>query len=207
MIAKLLAALPGWAKWALLTLAALAVWAVLYFTVNAIYQAGYGKAQAEGKAALAALEQKHAEENAARWAEYATKEREARERLQDEQAKANTLEAALLETKNTLAAERRGFAKRIADATRNSDCILTAEFVRLYNEALYGPAGAGNQNSAGSAAGPAQGAPAPAPLGAGLLREQPVTLKDLLAHAKLYGEWAREVHAIALGWVTLSKDW
>lgn len=193
----------GWLKYAALGLAAFVV-------LGGVYRVGYGKAEAEGVAALEELKREYSDANAARWAEYADKEREARERLQAEQARANTLEAELLQTKNTLAAERRGFAKRIADATRNNDCTLTADTVRLYNEALYGPgraAGGGSENSAAGAPGLAASAWAPAPLGAGLLREQAVTLRDLLAHARLYGEWAREVYAIALGWNELSQSW
>lgn len=120
---------------------------LLWMAATTVYQTGYDKAQAEGNAALAALGKMYADANADRWAEYAAKEREARERLQDEQEKANALEAALLETKIALADERRGFAKRIADATRNDDCMLSADAVRLYNEALYGPDGTANAGS------------------------------------------------------------
>lgn len=196
----------GWLKYAAL---GVAVFVVLGLAVAGIYHAGYGKAQAEGNAALAELKREYSDEAAKRWAEYADKEREAGERLQEEQARANALESALLETKTALASERRGFAKRIADATRNTDCLLSADVVRLYNEALYGPgpaAGAGNEDNATGAPGLAQGVGTPASPGAGLLREQPVTMKDLLAHARLYGEWAREVHAIALGWNALVPE-
>lgn len=182
---------------------------LLWVAATTVHQTGYDKAQAEGNAALAALGKMYADANADRWAEYAANEREARERLQDEQEKANALEAALLETKIALADERRGFAKRIADATRNDNCMLSADAVRLYNEALYGPDGtanAGSKNNTAGAAHPAESTPSPTPIGAGILRGQSVNIKDLLAHAKLYGEWAREVYAIAQGWNTFVPE-
>ena len=182
---------------------------LLWMAATTVYQTGYDKAQAEGNAALAALGKMYADANADRWAEYAAKEREARERLQDEQEKANALEAALLETKIALADERRGFAKRIADATRNDDCMLSADAVRLYNEALYGPDGtanAGSKHNTAGAAHPAESTQSSTPIGAGILRRQSVNIKDLLAHAKLYGEWAREVYAIAQGWNTFVPE-
>jgi len=206
MIFEALSLLPSWGKW----LAGLIVAAALFVMAWGIYNAGYGKAQAEGTAALEKLKREVADANAARWAEFAAANKAARERLQAEQARADKLETALINTKNTLASERRGFAKRITDATRDNDCVLTADAVRLYNEALYGPegaAGAGRSNESGGSADPSQHTEAPAPLGAGVLPEQPVTVRDLLAHAVLYGAWAQEVHAIALGWVQLSKDW
>lgn len=196
----------GWLKYAALGVAALFV---VWLVVSGIYDAGYGKAKAEGQAALAELKREYSDANAARWAEYAAKLQEARQETQDKQAKADALEAELLDAKTALAAERRGFAKRIADATRNSDCPLSADAVRLYNEALYGPgwaALAGSKSGNAGAPGLAQSAATPAPLGAGLLREQPVTMKDLLAHSKLYGEWAREVFSIAQGWNALVPE-
>lgn len=196
----------GWLKYAALGVAALYV---LWLVAGGIYDAGYGKAKAEGEAALAELKRAYSDEGAARWAEYAAKLQEARQETQKKQAKADALEAELLDAKTALAAERRGFAKRIADATRDNDCPLSAGAVRLYNEALYGPgraALAGSEDGTAGAPGPAQGARAPAPLGAGLLQEQAVTLKDLLAHAKLYGEWAREVFKIAQGWNALVPE-
>lgn len=126
----------GWLKYAALGVAAVFV---LWLVGSGIYDAGYGKAQAEGVAALEALKREYSDANAARWAEYADKLQEARQDTQDKQAKADALEAELLDAKTALTAERRGFAKRIADATRNNDCSLSADTVRLYNEALYGP--------------------------------------------------------------------
>lgn len=196
----------GWLKYTALGMAALFV---LRLVVGGIYDAGYGKAKAEGETALAELKREYSDANAARWEEYAANLQEARRESQDKQAKADALEAELLDAKTALAAERRGFAKRIADATRNTDCMLGADAVRLYNEALYGPGWAAlaeSKSGTAGAPGPAQSAATPAPLGAGLLREQPVTMKDLLAHAKLYGEWAREVFNIAQGWNALVPE-
>jgi len=180
----------------------------LTFAVRGVYHAGYGKAEAEGKAALEALKREHSDINSKRWAEYAAKEREARERLQEEQARADALTKTLLRAEDALAAERRDFTRRIADATRNNNAAFSPEFVRLYNEALYGPAaGAGSQNKPGGAASAAHGAgSAPAP-GGGVLPEQPVTLADLLAHSRDYGAYCRNLserlglwNELALGW-------
>ncbi len=198
--------IPGCLKYAALAVAA---FIALWLAVTGVYQAGYGKAQAEGAAALETLKRKYSDATSTQWADYAARLEEARKETQQKQTRADALEAELLDAKNALDAERRGFAKRIADATRNTDCPLSADAVRLYNEALYGPgvaAAAGSENNNAGATRFAQGANAPAALGTGVLREQPVTLKDLLAHAALYGAWAREVHAIALGWNALVPE-
>lgn len=198
--------IPDWLK-----AAALGVGTViaLWLAVTGVYQAGYGKAKAEGAAALEILKREYSDAASTQWADHAAELEKARKETQQKQIRADALEAELLDTKNTLAAERWGFAKRIADATRNTDCTLNADAVRLYNEALYGPgpaAAAGSENNNAGASRFAQGAAAPAALGAGVLREQPVTMKDLLAHAALYGAWAREVYAIALGWNALVPE-
>lgn len=166
------------------------------------YNIGHGMAEAEGKAALAELEKAYLNSTAIQWEIYAQKEKEAREVLREETSKALALEADLLQTKKTLAKEREGFAKRINDATFDNDCILGTHVVRLYNEALYGP-GYAAENSGNHAPGHSSGlddsAGTPAPLERGVL-PQPVTMRDLLAHAKKYGEWARELKSISLGW-------
>lgn len=193
----------GWLKCAVLGAAVLIA---LWLIVTGIYSAGYGKAKAEGQAALSALEARHAEQEAARWAVAAEAERAARARLQAEQARADDLAARLAQTENTLAVERRAFTKRIADATRNAPA-LTAASVRLYNEALYGPAGAGPGGQAGNPGHAANGAgPAPA-AGGRVLPEQPVTLADLLAHARDYGGWCRNLQARERAWIDLSAGW
>ena len=199
--------MPGWLKYAALGVAVLASCCL---TVIGVYRAGYSRAEAAGAAALETLKREYSEANAARWAEYAATLQETGRENREAQARADALEADLLHAKTALDAERRGFAKRIADATRDADCPLSPDTVRLYNEALYGPglaAADGSHGSAAGAPGPAQPAAIPAAPGAGLLSEQPVTMKDLLAHAKLYGDWAREVYAIAQGWNALSADW
>lgn len=167
------------------------------------HNAGYKSAEVKGQAALAVLEARHAEEEAARWAVVAEAERKGRERLQAEQTRADALTAQLQETETTLASERRAFTKRIADATRNAP-VLTAESVRLYNEALYGPAaGAGGGNKAGDSASAAYGAGTAPASGGRVLPEQPVTLADLLAHARDYGGWCRTLQARERAWVDL----
>ena len=182
----------------------------LTFAMRGVYHAGYGKAEAEGKAALETLKREYSDANAKRWAEYADKERQARERLQEEQARADTLAETLLQTESALAAERRDFTRRIADATRNNTTAFGPEFVRLYNEALYGPgwsAGAGSQNKSGGAASAAHRAgTAPAP-GGGILPEQPVTLADLLAHVRDYGAYCRNLSDRLGLWNELAQGW
>lgn len=189
-------------------LAALLLGGFACFVLWVTYNAGYNAAKVKGDLALVALEKAHAEARAKQWADYATKESEARFNLYEEALRVNELEAELLNAKNTLANERRGFAKRIADATNNNDCILGPDVVRLYNEALYGPAWANalpRRDSAPCSTVLEDGAGCPAAPDAGLL-QQPVTLKDLLAHARDYGQWARETHAIALGWNRLQES-
>lgn len=195
--------IAGWLKYAAMALAAFA----LVLVVNGIYRAGYATAEAKGNAALAALEKTHAEENVALWAQYAAREREARVRLQEEQARADSLTDQLQRTETALATERRDFTRRIANATRGNNSALSAEYVGLYNEALYGPAGAGRTDKAGSASSAAHSAGTTAPVGSGVLPHEPVTLADLLAHARDYGGWCRTLEAREHTWAELSAGW
>lgn len=135
--------------WGFLGIGALA----LLVALTGAYSRGYAAAEAEGRAALAELQTAHATENVARWAEYAASERRARKRLQEEQARADAVVEKLLAEQGERAKERRDFQRRIANATRDTDCNFSADTVRLYNEALYGPGpGAGSANGAGGAA-------------------------------------------------------
>lgn len=195
-----------WMKYsALCVIALFVVWLV---TVG-IYDAGYARAEAEGRAALESLKRDHSDKAAREWAAYVAQLEQVHKNARQAQVRADALESDLLKTKTALAIERQGFAKRIADATSNADCRLGPDVVRLYNEALYGPGHAplgGGENGLAGTSSTVDFAFRSAPAGTGVLRQQAVTMRDLLAHAKLYGEWAREVHAIAQGWITLNQD-
>ena len=99
------------------------------------YRMGYAQAESEGQATVAALRQEYAEA-------VAKTERFARERLQAEVARADTVATELDAAKIAHSAGMKTLKRRIADATRSSTHIFSSEFVRLYNAAIGASTGA-----------------------------------------------------------------
>ena len=164
------------------------------------------KAQYETR--IAALAQEVSEKEKARAEAVATAERDARERLEKETARVAALSAELSDARKKLAKERQTFDARlqkVALAARRDCAGLSSDWVRLYNEALYGSYhSAGNE---GSAPGGAYDAPGSA--GAAGARVQPDTLatpEDVLAHVRDYGGDCRKLEAGYRALITFYND-
>ena len=119
-----------------------------------------------------------------------------------EAERAAAIAGELSETRNRLAAERQAFTRRMArvaeDASRH--CAgLSAGWVRLYNEAL-GLAPAAPEASA-PAAGSASATDAGVRSGASVM----VSPEDLLAHARDYGGYCRNLRAQAEALLAVEK--
>ena len=160
------------------------------------YVRGFGIAETRGRVLLA--EQ----------AEASASEREALAVAAAETERAAAIAGELSETRNRLAAERQAFTRRMdrvaEDASRH--CAgLPAGWVRLYNEAL------GLAPAAPEASAPAAGIGAPAgsasATGAGVRSGASVMVspEDLLAHARDYGGYCRNLRAQAEALLAVEK--
>ena len=172
------------------------------------YVRGFGVAETRGRAQLAEQAEAHANEREALSVAAAEAERLARQRLEAEALRAAAVAEELSETRNRLAAERQAFNRRMArvaeDASRH--CAgLSADWVRLYNEALglapAAPAGVAPAAGAGAAAG------SPSASGAGVQPDTSVMAspEDLLAHARDYGGYCRNLRAQAEALLAVEK--
>ena len=165
------------------------------------YVRGFGIAETRGRALLAEQAEASASERVALAVAMAEAERLARQR-------AAAIAGELSETRNRLAAERQAFTRRMArvaeDASRH--CAgLSAGWVRLYNEAL-GLAPAAPEASApaagiGAPAGSASATDAGVRSGASVM----VSPEDLLAHARDYGGYCRNLRAQAEALLAVEK--
>lgn len=163
------------------------------------YRMGYAQAESEGQATVAALRQEYAEA-------VAKTERFARERLQAEVARADTVATELDAAKIAHSAGMKTLKRRIADATRSSTHIFSSEFVRLYNAAIGASTGA--VYTSGGAPRPEGDAAAGAAPDPGLLdADSGVSEADLLAHIADYGQRCRDIEAQLRGWIHLSGGW
>ena len=164
------------------------------------YVRGFGIAETRGRVLLAEQAEASASEREA--------ERLARQRLEAETERAAAIAGELSETRNRLAAERQAFTRRMdrvaEDASRH--CAgLPAGWVRLYNEAL-GLAPAAPEASApaagiGAPAGSASATDAGVRSGASVM----VSPEDLLAHARDYGGYCRNLRAQAEALLAVEK--
>ena len=168
------------------------------------YVRGFGIAETRGRVLLA----EQAEASASEREALAEAERLARKRLEAETERAAAIAGELSETRNRLAAERQAFTRRMdrvaEDASRH--CAgLPAGWVRLYNEAL------GLAPAAPEASAPAAGIGAPAgsasATGAGVRSGASVMVspEDLLAHARDYGGYCRNLRAQAEALLAVEK--
>ena len=172
------------------------------------YVRGFGVAETRGRALLAEQAEASASEREALAVAAAESERLARQRLEAETERAAAIAGELSETRNRLAAERQAFTRRMdrvaEDASRH--CAgLPAGWVRLYNEAL------GLAPAAPEASAPAAGIGAPAgsasATGAGVRSGASVMVspEDLLAHARDYGGYCRNLRAQAEALLAVEK--
>jgi len=157
--------------------------------------------EARYEARIADMAREVSEKEKARAEAVAAAERTARERQEKESARVASLSAELSDARATLARERKSFNARLqaVSVAAARDCAgLSAEWVRLYNEALGlarpggGPAGQ-DADSAGPPAAPGQTGPARA----GLQPDALATPEDVLAHARDYGSYCRGLEAQA----------
>lgn len=172
------------------------------------YVRGFGIAETRGRALLAEQAEASASEREALAVAMAEAERLARQRLEAEAERAAAIAGELSETRNRLAAERQAFTRRMArvaeDASRH--CAgLSAGWARLYNEAL-GLAPAAPEASApaagiGAPAGSASATDAGVRSGASVM----VSPEDLLAHARDYGGYCRNLRAQAEALLAVEK--
>ena len=162
----------------------------------------------EYEAKIATMNATHAEQERARAEAVAAAEKNARERLAAETARGEKFARELAVKTAELDAERASVNRRIRDVSEAArrDCAgLSAGWVRLYNEALYGSYhSAGNE---GSAPGGAYDAPGSA--GAAGARVQPDTLatpEDVLAHVRDFGGYCRKLEAGYRALITFYND-
>ena len=160
------------------------------------YVRGFGIAETRGRVLLAEQAEASASEREALAVAAAEAERLARQRLEAETERAAAIAGELSETRNRLAAERQAFTRRMD---------LPAGWVRLYNEAL------GLAPAAPEASAPAAGIGAPAgsasATGAGVRSGASVMVspEDLLAHARDYGGYCRNLRAQAEALLAVEK--
>lgn len=152
--------------------------------------------EARYEARIADMACEVSEKEKARAEAVAASERAARERLENESARVASLSAELSEARAALAQERKSFNARLqaVSVAAARDCAgLSADWVRLYNEALglaaHSGGGPGSENAdpAGPAAAPGQTGPARA----GLRGDTLASPEDVLAHIRDYGGYCR----------------
>lgn len=186
------------------------LWAVLVCVV--IYGAGVWRGldvvTEEYEAKIAVMNAVRAEEERARAEAVAAAERQAHEALVAATARGEKLARELATKTAELDAERASVNRRIRDVSEKArrDCAgLPAGWVRLYNEAL------GLAPAAPEASAPAAGIGAPAgsasATGAGVRSGASVMVspEDLLAHARDYGGYCRNLRAQAEALLAVEK--
>lgn len=162
----------------------------------------------EYEARIATMNATHAEQERARAEAVAAAEKNARERLAAETARGEKFARELAVKTAELDAERASVNRRIRDVSEKArrDCAgLPLEWVRLYNEALYG-----SGHSAGREGSTPDGADdAPGSAGAAGTRVQSnalATPEDVLAHVRDFGGYCRKLEAGYRGLVDYIKD-
>ena len=172
------------------------------------YTAGARHVSNRYEAELASIHAAHAERERARAEAVAAAEKNARERLAAATARGETLARELAAKTAELDAERASVNRRIRDvseAARRHCAGLSLEWVRLYNEALYGSGH--SAGSEGPAPGGAHDAPASARAARPGVREDALTTpEDVLAHVRDYGQYCRKLEAGYRALTTLYND-
>lgn len=162
----------------------------------------------EYEAKIATINAAHAEQERARAEAVAAAEKNARERLAAETARGEKFARELAVKTAELDAERASINRRIRDVSEKArrDCAgLSREWVRLYNEALYGSGHSAGRE--GSAPGGAHDAPGSAGAAhAGVRQDALATPEDVLAHVRDFGGYCRKLEAGYRALTTLYND-
>ena len=193
--------------WRILSLLpdSLTEWVALALVAGMAFLAGYGRgaddARQECEARIAVMEKDRARQEQARAEAMAAAEKSARERLAAAIARGDRLALEVAQKTKELDAERASVNRRLVHVaeTARRDCAgLTADWVRLYNQAL-GLAGTGTGRGAESGrTGTGNAADAPGAAGAagtGIRPDALATPEDVLAHVRDYGQYCRKLEA------------
>lgn len=191
-------------------------WAALALVAGMTFLAGYGRGaddtRQECETRIAVLQKEYAEREQARAEAMAAAEKSARERLAVATARGDRLALEVAQRTKELDAERASVTRRLAHVaeTARRDCAgLTADWVRLYNEAL-GLAGADAGHNAGSgrtgSVNTADTAGAAGAAGTGIRPDALATPEDVLTHIRDYGHYCRTLEAGYRSLILFTKE-
>ncbi len=165
--------------------------------------------EARHEARIAGMAQEASEKEKARAEAVAVAERAAREKLERESVRVASLAAELSDARAQLAKNRKDFDARLQAVSLAAarDCRgLSADWVRLYNEALgLAGAGGGPGGEGADPAGDAASAGQAGPAGAGVRGDALATPEDVLAHVRDYGGYCRGLEAQAKALVKVAQ--
>ena len=165
--------------------------------------------EARHEARIAGMAQEASEKEKARAEAVAAAERAAREKLERESVRVASLAAELSDARAQLAKNRKDFDARLQAVSLAAarDCRgLSADWVRLYNEALgLAGAGGGPGGEGADPAGDAASAGQAGPAGAGVRGDALATPEDVLAHVRDYGGYCRGLEAQAKALVKVAQ--
>ena len=165
--------------------------------------------EARHEARIAGMAQEASEKEKARAEAVAVAERAAREKLERESVRVASLAAELSDARAQLAKNRKDFDARLQAVSLAAarDCRgLSADWVRLYNEALgLAGAGGGPGGEGADPAGDAASAGQAGPAGAGGRGDALATPEDVLAHVRDYGGYCRGLEAQAKALVKVAQ--
>ena len=170
------------------------------------YGLGHASASAKGRAELLSLKVAWEEERHSAADAYGKALAERLEQYRQEAMRADSIASSYAESKKIHAKEAESLQRRIAHAARNSSHTFSADFVRLYNEAIGISGGALSEavctfGSAGkTGTGGTPGAKRLGPF-------EGVRESDLLEHIARYGRRCRGLEAQVLGWQVLYGSW
>ncbi|WP_027187616.1 hypothetical protein [Desulfovibrio cuneatus] len=214
-------------------------WGILVVCLGAVcfgaYQLGFGRAEAEGLAAVRLVQVEREEERRAAAEAYGTALAETLARYQQEVAAAQRVAQTLSAKNNALETQAQTMRREIKNATAGSVHVFSAEFVRLWNgfigavspapRAVPAPGGAGGAAGAGTASAAAgAGVPGVGTAGSGNVltaqndpregvpagvagRLASVTEEDVLEFMAYYGSRCQRLEAKEQAWQGLAAGW
>ena len=202
-------------------------WGILVVCLGAVcfgaYRLGYGRAEAEGLAALRLMQVEREEERRAAAEAYGTALSDTLARYQQEVAAAQRIAQTMSAKNIALESQAQTLRREIKNATAGSVHVFSAEFVRLWNgfigaanpapRAVPAPGGAGGAFGGGTA-GASAGAGVPgvgragrvASAGSGPTPEF-VTEEDVLEFMAYYGSRCQRLEAKERAWQGLAAGW